>query len=68
MSLLTHVPADVDAISLSDLVADCREVSGMLGIPASYATLPRQAAPAHDELVIDLDAVAVLDGWSSYGS
>lgn len=31
MSLHTPVPADVDASSFAELVADCREVAGVLG-------------------------------------
>jgi len=65
MSLVTHVPADVEPRDLVDLLDDCREVSGVLALPA-YAPAPR--TPAAPQPVIDLDTVAVLEGWGAYGS
>ena len=65
MSLLTHVPSDVDATAMGDYLDDCREVSGVLALP-SRAPQPR---PSAEQLpTIDLDTVAVLEGWGAYGS
>lgn len=68
MSLFTQVPADVEPAAMHDLFDDCREVSGVLGIPSTYVPLPRQERPAGDPLVIDLDTVSALEGWGAYGS
>jgi hypothetical protein len=67
MSLFTQVPADVEPVAMIDLVDDCREVSGVLGLPSSHAPLSRHTG-APDLPVIDLDTVAVLEGWGAYGS
>lgn len=67
MSLFTAVPADIEPSGMVDLLDDCREVSGLLGLPADHAPLPRPAT-LEDPPVIDLDTVAVLEGWGAYGS
>lgn len=65
MSLVTHVPADVEPTALVDLLDDCREVSGVLALPAY---VPAARAQVAAQPVIDLDTVAVLEGWGAYGS
>ncbi len=64
MSLSTRVPSDVEPDTIIDLVDDCREVTGVLGLPSSYAPLPRLAHPVE----IDLDTAARLEGYEAYGS
>ena len=67
MSMHTHVPSDVEAESIIDLVHDCREISGVLGsfvptvlrIPESRGAMPVE---------ISLDAVHALEGYDEYGS
>lgn len=66
MTVHPHVPADDDAVSIIDLVDDCREVSGVLApyvvdvrLPATRGTLPME---------IDAAMVAGVADWSDYGS
>ncbi len=67
MTLHPHVPADVEAGSIIDLVEDCREVSGVLGtflplvvrLPDSGAVMP---------LDIDADTASAFAGYGDYGS
>ena len=66
MTTHTHVPADVEPDSFSDLLEDCREVSGVLAPWVSGAVRlpsPRGAMPVE----IPKDAVIDLDGYSDYG-
>ena len=64
MSLTTHVPADVEPDDWTALVLDCREVTGVLGLPSTHVPLPRAAHP----VVIDLDTASRLEGYEAYGS
>ena len=67
MSTHTHVPSDVEAESIIDLVHDCREISGVLGsfvptvvrIPDSRGAMPVE---------ISSEAVSALVGYDDYGS
>ncbi len=67
MSTHTPVPADDEAASVVDLVADCREVSGVLApyLPAEVR-LPggRSSGPVR----IDESVAAGVAGWEDYGS
>jgi hypothetical protein len=67
MTTHTAVPADVEPTSLDDLLADCREVSGVLA-PwfAGAVRLPsaRGAVPVQ----IPAGATTGLDGYGDYGS
>ena len=59
MSLHTPVPSDVEPTSLMDLVADCREVAGVLGSHVIDLTRP-VTAPLVSRLprqVVDLTRV-----------
>lgn len=67
MTTYHHVPADDEAETITDLVHDCREISGLLGsfVPTViHIPQARTAAP----LEISLDAVQALEGYSTYGS
>ncbi len=67
MSTHTHVPSDVEAESMIDLVHDCREISGVLGsfVPTVIRIPEARTSPP---LEISLDAVQALEGYSTYGS
>ncbi len=62
-----HVPADDDAQAMTDLVQDCREISGLLGsfVP-TVIRIPEALADAPME--ISLEAVDALAGYEEYGS
>lgn len=66
MTTHTHVPADVEAESIIDLVQDCREISGVLGsfVPAVRVPDARGAMPVE----ILASTAAGLDGYDDYGS
>lgn len=67
MTTHTHVPADIEAGSIIDLIEDCREISGVLGnfVP----TVIRIPAP-RSVLPVDISALtaAGLEGYGEYGS
>jgi hypothetical protein len=67
MSTHTHVPSDVEAESMIDLVHDCREISGLLGAFVPTVIRLPEARPALP-VEITSGAVSGLDGWSDYGS
>ncbi|GAC1440679.1 MAG: hypothetical protein NVS3B26_15610 [Mycobacteriales bacterium] len=66
--MTTHtVPADVEPASITDLVDDCREVSGMLApfvIDLTNIPAPRSALP----FLIPPQTAAALEGFEEYGS
>jgi hypothetical protein len=66
MTVHPHVPADDEAMSLIDLVDDCREVSGVLAPFVAEVRLPaaRNALPVE----IDATVAAGVAEWSDYGS
>jgi hypothetical protein len=67
MTLHTTVPSDIDPDSFTDLVDDCREVSGVLApfvIDLNSIPAPRGAT----QLEISSLTAANLDGYSDYGS
>ena len=66
MTTHAHVPADVEADSIVDLVQDCREISGVLGsfVPAAPMSDARGAMPVE----ILASTAARLDGYADYGS
>lgn len=65
MGLATHVPADLEPDTVIDLLDDCREVTGVLGLPADLqVVLPAPRAPWR----IGADVAAALDGYGDYGS
>ena len=55
MSLHTPVPSDVEPTSLMDLVADCREVAGVLG--SHVIDLTRPVASRLPQQVVDLTRI-----------
>jgi hypothetical protein len=55
MSLHTPVPSDVEPTSLMDLVADCREVAGVLG--STVIDLTKPLASRLPQQVVDLTRV-----------
>ena len=63
MTLMTHVPSDVEAGSLADLLTDCRRVREQLSVAVP---LPRKGVPAAP-VVIDLATVEQLRGYEPYG-
>ena len=67
MSTHTHVPSDVEAESIIDLVHDCREISGVLG---SFVPTVIRIPEARNAMPIDISSGAVdgLDGYGDYGS
>ena len=67
MSLLSHVPADVEPESFIDLCDDCREVSGVLApyVPGTIR-LPEARHPLSVE--ISPETADGLAGWGDYGS
>ena len=67
MTIHTAVPSDIDPASITDLVDDCREVSGVLApfvIDLNTIPAPRGASP----LTISSLTVDALDGYSDYGA
>jgi len=61
------VPSDVDADSIDTLIADCREISGVLsGSPPAVLRLLVAGAPASVD--ISAGTAARLDGYGEYGS
>jgi hypothetical protein len=67
MSMVNHVPADDDPVSIIDLVEDCREVSGVLApyVPGDI----RLPAPRTISLVeIDATVAAGAAEWGDYGA
>jgi hypothetical protein len=67
MSSFTPVPADDEAGSVVDLVADCREVSGVLAPYLPVGVRPA-GGRASGPVQIDASAAAGLAGWEDYGS
>lgn len=67
MSTHTHVPSDVEAESIIDLVHDCREISGVLG---SFVPTVIRLPEARTALPVEISSEAAhgLDGWGDYGS
>ena len=67
MTTSTPVPADVEPSSIIDLLQDCREVSGVLGVVPLVVRVPEARAPRG---VVGIDALtaAGLDGYGDYGS
>ena len=67
MSNHPHVPADVDATSIIDLVEDCREVSGVLSPYLPLGTVLRLPEPRTVSLLEIDDAVAAASAvWGDY--
>ncbi len=67
MSLYAVVPGDLEPDSILDLVQDCREVTGVLGVHVDpdpdLVPVPRGAG------AVDIaPAAAFLDGYADYGS
>ena len=66
--MTTHiVPADVEPESFTDLVDDCREVSGMLApfvIDLTRIPTPRGGLPFQ----VPAQAARTLEGYDTYGS
>ena len=66
--MTTHitVPADVEADSMTDLVDDCREVSGMLApFVIDLTNIPMQGHVRPFQ--IPAQTAAALDGFEDYG-
>lgn len=66
MTTHTHVPADVEADSIIDLIEDCREITGVLGY-----TLPSpRPADGRGAMPVDISNAAMLSlvGYEDYGS
>ncbi len=65
MSTHTHVPADDEATSIIDLVADCREVAGVL---APYLPGEVRLPAARGALSVEIDerVAAGMSGWGDY--
>ena len=67
MTIHTTVPSDIDPDSITDLVDDCREVSGVLApfvIDLNNIPGQRSASPVE----ISALTAAALDGYGEYGS
>jgi hypothetical protein len=66
--MTTHmVPADVEPDSITDLVDDCREVSGMLApFVIDLTNIPRQGRVMPFQ--IPAQTAAALEGYEEYGS
>lgn len=69
MSLYAVVPGDLEPDSILDLVQDCREVTGVLGVHADPDPDPDPVPVPRGAGAVDIaPAAAFLDGYADYGS
>ena len=70
MTTHTHVPADVDADSIIDLVEDCREIIGVLTFTLPSPRAADVDADSRGAMPVDISNAAVLSlvGYDDYGS